>query len=98
MLIFIYIFFYCLQKNWQTNYRLQYKIFISQDKNVLKGEHLLVKDPPAIHEPASKSSVYYIAVSLVDNHGYEGPLSEIYHLYTKEIGNDFSICIGLLFN
>lgn len=45
-----------------------------------------MKDPPAIFTPKSKASLYYITVSLIDNHGYEGPLSETFSLYTSEIG------------
>lgn len=70
--------------------RLHYKVLVTY--NVSNGgvrtsldESVLVKEPPAIYQPTQTASRYYIAVNLVDDHGYVGPLSEVLHLESMEI-------------
>ncbi|KAJ6216562.1 hypothetical protein RDWZM_007719, partial [Blomia tropicalis] len=70
-------------KDYQAH-NLRYKVFISVDQDLQKGETIIVEKPPLIHKPELKGSMYYVGISLIDNHGYVGPLSDPYHLYADD--------------
>lgn len=63
-------------KDYQAH-KFFYKVFVSAEENVQNGDSLIVQEPPAVvHLPAAKVPRFYFAVSLLDNHGYSGPISE----------------------
>ena len=66
--------------------RIQYKVYLHDEKDVQKGHSIQTKSPPAIFETKIKKDHYFVAVSLIDNHGYSGPISETYKLYTEDFG------------
>lgn len=69
--------------------RLNYKVLVTYNvSNGVQGlveESVLVKEPPAIYQPTQTAARYCIAVNLVDDHGYGGPLSEVLHLESMEL-------------
>nr|XP_027196293.1 sortilin-related receptor-like [Dermatophagoides pteronyssinus] len=64
-------------------HRIQYKVYLHDEKDVQKGHSIQTKSPPAIFETKIKNDHYFVAVALIDNHGYSGPISETYKLYTE---------------
>lgn len=45
------------------------------------------KSPPAIFENMKiQNDHYFVAVALIDNHGYSGPISQTFKLYTENFG------------
>lgn len=64
--------------------RLKYKVYIGNSENDTdKGDTVLVDGPPAWLKPSFVSSVYYINVQLIDNHGYTSLPSPSYRLSTE---------------
>ncbi|XP_046916128.2 uncharacterized protein LOC124496636 [Dermatophagoides farinae] len=72
-------------------HRIQYKVYLHDEKDVQKGHSIQTKSPPAIFETKIKKDHYFVAVSLIDNHGYSGPISETYKLYTEDFATTSTI-------
>jgi hypothetical protein len=67
-----------------NEYSYEYKVYISQTPNTSDGDVIRVRRPP-LSFPAHHGVYYYIAVALVDEHDYSGPVSD-----TIIIGNSLA--------
>ncbi|OTF69882.1 hypothetical protein BLA29_007044 [Euroglyphus maynei] len=72
----------------KIRYKIQYKVYLHDDeKDVQKGLTIQTKSPPAIFEDMKiQNDHYFVAVALIDNHGYSGPISQTFKLYTENFG------------
>ncbi|CAG2103255.1 unnamed protein product [Medioppia subpectinata] len=66
------------------NHSYEYKVFVSQTPDINDGDIITVKRPPLSYD-GQQGVYYHIAVALVEQHGYSGPVSD-----TIIIGNSLA--------